>query len=161
MEEHPKTWWFKLAEKWFPERCREIPEAVNPNRVVLRQVALIYRGLYLQQFASAEDPRFLHCHQWHRTYALGLWGAYTEHRMAGPAKRRRAPYFYSMDASVVHHVQDVTPGHTSLFLGLWREDALKHYFGVPKVADAPACEGDPVTVPKKWEKHIRVMVKRI
>jgi hypothetical protein len=158
--QHPKTWWFKLAERWFPDRCREVPEAVNPNRIVMRQFALFGRHLYLQQFCSDEDPRFLHCHQWHRTVALGLWGAYTEHRMAGPEKRRRAPYCYTMGPDVIHHVQKVTPGHTSLFLGLWRNDDLKHYYGAPQtLADKSAME--PGTFRRTWDSHIKKMVKRI
>ncbi len=153
---HPAPWWYRLAERFFPERCREIPEAQNPDRIVLRQVALVKRYVYLQQFASAEDPRYMHSHQWHRTIALGLWGSYREARIAGPDKVRRAPYAYTMDSSVVHHVQDVLPGHTSIFVGLWRDDDLKHYYGVPKDV-----EGDPDTFRRLWSDHIKVMVKRI
>ncbi len=147
--EHPKTWWYKMAERLAPDRCREIPEAVNPDRIVLRQVAIIKRYLYLQQFASSEDMGYMHSHQWLRVFALGLWGSYTEKRLAGRARRRQAPYFYIMGADVVHHVQLPSAGHTSLFLGLWRDDDLKHYF--------------PAHAPGKrlWSDHIRVMVKRI
>ncbi len=148
---HATPWWYRLAERHFPERCREIPEATDPTgkQIVLRQVALFGRYLYLQQFASSENMSFMHSHQWHRTFALGLWGSYTEKRLAGHAKRRRAPYFYTMGADVVHHVQLPSEGHTSLFLGLWRDDDLKHSY--------------PAHAPGKrlWSDHIRVMVKRI
>lgn len=146
---HAAPWWYRLAERYFPERCREIPEAINPDRIVLRQVALIGRYLYLQQFASSEDMGWMHSHQWAYTVALGLWGSYTEKRPAGHAKRRQAPYFYTMDASTIHHVQLPSAGHTSLFLGLWRDDDLKHYYPAP----APGR--------RLWSDHIRVMVKRI
>lgn len=148
-KEHPAPWWYRLAERFMPERCREIPEANNPDRIVLRQVALIKRYLYLQQFASSEDPRWQHSHQWKYTIALGLWGSYQEGRGMSDLRERRAPYFYVMDSSVIHHVLRPSAGHTSLFLGLWRNDDLKHYFPYP-----------PEGV-RRWEDHIKVMVKRI
>lgn len=147
-QHHPRPWWYRLALRLCPARCREIPEAQNPERIVLRQVALIGRYLYLQQFASGEDPSWMHSHQWHRTIALGLWGSYLERRLAGPARWRRAPYFYTMDASAIHHVLAPSQGHTSLFLGLWRDDDLKHYY--------PA---EPAR--RLWSDHIKVMVARI
>lgn len=162
MIQHPKPWWFRFAQTLFPERCREIPEAQNPDRIVLRQVALWKRHLYLQQFSSGEDPRYMHSHQWHRTFALGLWGGYTEVRMAGPAKERRAPYFYTMGADVIHHVQFPSPGHTSLFLGLWRDDDLKHYYGTPRNHTQPGTgDGSPITVRRVWSAHVLQMVARI
>lgn len=147
--QHPAPWWYRLASKYAPERCREIPEAVNPDRIVLRQVALVGRYLYLQQFASSEDMGWMHSHQWRRMFALGLWGSYTECRLAGPPRRRQAPYLYTMGASVIHHVLCPSAGHTSLFLGLWRDDDLKHYYPAP----APGR--------RLWADHIKVMVKRI
>jgi hypothetical protein len=113
----------------------------------LRQFAIIKRYLYLQQFAGPEERNWMHSHQWRRTWALGLWGGYTEVRMAGGPRTVRAPYLYTMDERVVHHVQAPTPGHTSLFLGLWRNDDLKHYF--------------PTNTSVKWDEHIMKMVKRI
>lgn len=146
---HPKPWWYRLAERWFPERCREIPEAQEPERIVIRQFAIWFRHLYLQQFASGESHYWMHSHQWRRTFALGLWGGYREYRYGWKRGRRiLAPYFYTMGSDVVHHVQDPTPGHTSLFLGLWRDDDLKHYF-------PSEWKGRP------WADHIKVMVKRI
>jgi hypothetical protein len=146
---HPKPWWYRVAEYLFPDRCREIPEAQNPDRIVLRQFALIKRYCYLQQFASSEDMRWAHSHQWRYTFALGLWGGYTETRLAGHARRRAAPYLFWMDASVIHQVCVPTPGHTSIFLGLWRDDDLKHYYPVPAIAK------------RLWSDHVKKMVKRI
>ena len=147
MKHHPAPWWYRLAERWFPDRCREIPEAQNPDRIVLRQVALVLRHVYLQQFASSEDPRWMHSHQWRWTIAIGLWGFYSEFRMAGEMRIRIAPYFYVMDETVVHQVQKPSPGHTSIFIGLWRDDNLKQYF--------------PADTAVSWEDHIKVKVKRI
>lgn len=146
--EHPAPWWYRLLARLFPGRVREIPEAVNPDRIVLRQFAIIKRYVYLQQFASSEDPRWMHSHQWRRTIAIGLWGRYTERRH-NVYRTVRAPYLYTMGADVVHHVQDPSPGHTSIFVGLWRDDDLKFYFP---------------TVPRErvpWEQHIKVKVVRI
>ncbi len=209
---HPRPWWYRVALKVAPGRCREIPEAQNPDRIVLRQVALVknrrelqlhclaklkaatelghepylhqrvrivfWRGacwlahacnVYLQQFASDEDPNFMHSHPYKRMFALGFWGAYTEHRIAGISRRRKAPYAYSMDGGHVHHVQEVTPGHTSIFIGLGRAiDGTigdKHYYGVPEAIqcteahDVVGCS--PRTRRKIWSSHIKAMVKRI
>lgn len=165
MIEHPKTWWYRLAERLVPGRCREIPEAQNPERIVLRQVAVVKRYLYLQQFAGSEDERYMHSHQWHRTFVLGLYGGYLEQRMAGPGRWRRAPYLYAMDASAIHHVLYPSAGHTSLFLGLWRDDNLKHYYGRPELCRAGfATSGlvpPPVTRRRLWSDHIKKMVARI
>lgn len=156
MTEHPAPWWYCLAERALPERCREIPEAQNPERIVLRQVALISRHLYLQQFASSEDASWMHSHQWHFTIALGLWGSYTEWRPGAAPRERIAPYLYWMDESVIHHVQAPSEGHTSLFLGLWRDDGLKYYHGV---------EGRlrryRTGVSRLWSDHVIKQVKRI
>jgi hypothetical protein len=146
VREHPAPWWFHLLSRWFPDRCREIPEAVNPDRIVLRQFAIVKRYCYLQQFASSEDARFMHSHQWRRVFALGLWGSYTEQRH-NIKRLVVAPYFYTMGRDVVHHVQDPSPGHTSIFFGVFRDDDLKQYFETGR--------GIP------WEQHIQKMVKRI
>jgi hypothetical protein len=145
---HAATWWYVLAERWFPERCREIPEPQTPDRIMLRQVALVYRYAYLQQFASSEHTDWMHSHQWKYTFSLGLWGNYIERRLAGPLLLRHAPYAYWMDASVIHQVLCPSAGHTSLFVGLFRDDDLKHYY--------------PSKPYKRlWSDHIKVMVKRI
>lgn len=169
---HPRPWWYSLLLRIAPSRCREIPEAQNPDRIVLRQFALVKRYVYLQQFASGEDPQYMHSHPYRWMLALGLWGGYTEHRIAGASRRRMAPYAYTLDGSHVHHVQDVTAGHTSIFIGIDRaadgDRADKHYYGVPAMtADedwststfAPA--ELPVTKRSLWSKHIRVKVARI
>lgn len=166
MKENPKPRWFALAERFFPSRCREIPEAQNPDRIVLRQFALVGRHVYLQQFASSEDERFMHSHQWRRTIAIGLRGWYTEHRMAGEPRLRIAPYFYTMDASVIHRVEDPSPNHTSIFIGIGRDDDLKKYFGSPVVIDPKwTVAGAPRVLPRTlcstWEAHVKRMVARI
>ena len=140
---HPQPWWYHVAARYFPDRCREIPEARNPERIVLRQFALIKRYAYLQQFASSEDPGWAHSHQWRYTVALGLWGSYTETRLAGWARRRCAPYLFWMDATVIHQVSVPSVGHTSIFIGLFRDDDLKHYYPVPAIGR------------KHWEAHIK------
>lgn len=166
---HPKPNWYSVLELLFPSRCREIPEAQNPDRIVLRQFAIVKRYVYLQQFASSEDERFMHSHQWRRTFAVGLRGSYTECRIAGEPRQRHAPYFYTMDDSVVHHVQNPSPDHLSLFIGIGRDDDLKHYYGSPetksKVPSDVAAGGfaylRPVTRRSRWEDHVSKMVARI
>lgn len=155
-KEWPRPWWFSLALRLCPDRCREIPEAQDPSRIVLRQVALWKRHLYLQQFASGEDVGWMHSHQWRRTFALGLWGGYVERRH-GLRRYKQAPYLYTMGPDVVHHVQAPTPGHTSLFLGLWRDDDLKHYFRVARIDS----DGVAFLEGRHWERHVKVQVKRI
>ena len=145
--QHPAPWWFRLLRWAFPNRCREVPEAQNPGRILLRQFAIIKYHCYLQQFASGEDPEWMHSHQFKRVVAIGLWGAYTEWRMAGPPRKRSAPYLYSMGCDVVHHVMDPSKGHTSIFFGWGRDEDLKEYF--------PTGQG------VLWSDHIKVMVKRI
>ncbi len=163
--EHPRPWWFRLALALVPHRCREVPAPTDSGRVMIRQVALWYRHLYLMQFAGSEEPDWMHSHQWRWTLAVGLWGSYIERRLGERPRVRRAPYAYAMDHTVVHHVQWPTPGHTSLFLGLWRDDDLKHYYPT-----APLEQGwralpyerswsEPQRVP--WEQHIQKMVARI
>ena len=168
--EHPRPWWFKLALRWFPTRCREIPEAVNPGRTVLRQVALWLRNCYLQQFSGSEDHRWMHSHQWRWTLTIGLWGSYVERRLGELPVVRNAPYLYWMDHRVVHHVQYPTPGHTSLFIGFWRNDDLKHYY--PTLSQLPlsgSSIADSLTAEEEhsrrqrvfWSDHIKKMVARI
>lgn len=164
--QHPAPWWYRLAARWWPDRCREVPEAQNPDRIVLRQVALIKRYVYLQQFASSEDFAWFHSHQWRRTIAIGLWGDYLERRPGwnqtvsngwpnlgrdGAVYRvRMAPYCYTMSDQVVHHVQVPSPGHTSIFIGLGpHDDDLKHYY---------TADGGEV---RRWDDHIKVKVRRI
>lgn len=168
--QHPAPWWYRLLSHLFPNRCREIPEANNPDRLVLRQYAVKSRDWYLQQFASGEDPRYMHSHPYKLMIAIGLWGSYTEHRIAGAPRRRRAPYFYVMDGGHVHHVQNPSPGHTSLFLGFGRQEddspGDKKYFGAPRHVDRVADRLEdsfkaPVTRFRTWRVHIKKKVARI
>lgn len=167
--QHPAPWWFRLAQRFFPDRCREIPEPDSPTwpdgspRILLRQVSIWKRRWYLQQFACSEDPRFMHSHPAKFMVVLGLWGGYTEQRIAGAPKVRTAPYFFTMDAGHVHHVQKPGPGHTSLFLmfGIQHDDPVgdKKYFGAPVIDD----QGDegPATRTRTWQRHIKKKVARI
>lgn len=189
--QQPPPWWYLLLAWLFPKRCREIPEADNPTwcehrdpvvsgptmhgtcrqcgappRIVLRQFAIIKRRFYLQQFACSEDPRFMHSHPARRMFVFGLWGGYTEHRIAGKPIERRAPYLYTMDGGHVHHVQNPGPGHTSLFLmlGLQHDDPIgdKRYYGAPLQVDDDFDGHDrPSTLWKPWKLHIRRKVARI
>ena len=146
--QHPKPWWFRLAERLIPSRCREIPEAQNPERILLRQVVLVSRKVYLQQFASGEDPRFMHRHEFRRSIVLGLWGGYSERRLLSPARTVKAPYAYTMGPDVVHQVTDPSPGHTSILIG-WDRVQERHYF------DA----AEPHSW--HWSEHVKKQVKRI
>lgn len=110
---HDAPWWYRLAARVLPSRCREVPEARNPERTLLRQAALVLRWAYLQGFASGEDPEWYHGHgRW--LLVVGLWGGYTEHRPGQPPQRRRAPYAFVMAPGELHAVDTPTRGHTSL-----------------------------------------------
>lgn len=155
MTYNPRPWWFRLALRFFPSRCREIPEARDPLRIVLRQFAIVKRHVYLQQFASSEDDHYFHSHQWLRMIAIGLYGFYTEERFGASERWRRkrvrhAPYIYTMDSDVIHRVEHPSPGQTSIFIGLWRRDDAKHYY--PRLMPRRA---------RTWESHILKMVERI
>lgn len=170
----PAPWWYRLLARIAPGRCREIPEAANPDRIVLRQFAIVKRYVYLQQFASGEDRLYMHSHPYRFMIALGLWGAYTERRIAGETRTRIAPYLYTMDGGHVHHVQNVTPGHTSIFAGFGRaadgSAGDKRYFGTPVDLDESRASNDDhipheiagaVTFSRLWSKHIQKFVERI
>lgn len=193
-------WWYRLLARLWPSRCREIPEADNPTwcehkdpaqeivrdallpagscrqcgappRIVLRQFALIKRFAYLQNFGCAEDPRYMHSHPFRFMIAIGLWGSYTERRVAGASFKRSAPYVYTLDSGHVHHVQNVSAGHTSIFIGFGRaEDGSegdKRYFGSPVENDyateaiGSCSPGIPITFWSSWKQHIRRKVARI
>lgn len=198
--QHPRPWWYRLALRLWPSRCREIPEADNPTwcehrrpitlddcgaggceredigtcfecgappRILLRQVALRKRRWYLQQFACSEDPRFMHSHPAKLMIVIGLWGGYTERRIAGAPITRTAPYVYTMDRGHVHHVQKPGAGHTSLFLmfGVQHDAEIgdKQYFGTPRDESTlvDVLVGSPLTVTRHWKAHIRRKVARI
>ena len=150
---HPAPWWFRLAQRWFPNRCREIPEPTDPNRTLIRQFALWKRHVYLESFSSSENQLWMHSHQWRWTIAIGLWGSYIERRLAGRwLKFRDAPYCYVMGHDVVHNVDQPTAGHTSLLIGLWRDDSMKYYF--PTAANA-------LDERRPWSAHIQRFVTRL
>lgn len=145
----PAPWWYRLAVRFIPDRCREIPEATDPDTILLRQVAIWKQHAYLQQFASGENPDWMHSHPWRFMIAIGLWGSYIETRMAGPTRMRRAPYLFFLDNRSVHHVTDPARSHTSIFIGLGRKTDNKHYFEYPP------------KVKVHWMAHIQRMVKRL
>lgn len=145
MNAHPAPWWYRLLAHYFPARCREIPEATDPTRILLRQFAIVKRRIYLQSFAGGEAPPMMHHHEG-PVLCLGLWGSYTETRLVGWTRRVRAPYCYTMSRDVLHRVDDPSPGHTSIFI-LLRRERERHYI-------------DP-SVLVHWAEHVKQQVKRI
>lgn len=146
---YPKTWWFRYLEQCFPDRCREIPEATDTSRILIRQFAIIKEHVYLQQFASGENPAWMHSHPWKwGTIAIGLWGSVNDKHLGNDLRTRRkfAPYFNYYGPTLVHQSTAPSPGHTSIFIGLGRKTDDKNYF--------PAAR-------KHWRQHILKLVKRI
>jgi hypothetical protein len=146
-----KPWWYKLAERIVPGRCREIPEAREPDQILLRQVALISRRVYLQQFASAEDHRYYHRHEG-PVLCIGLWGSYVDVEL----KRRKmgitlilrricAPYIRYMPADYWHHVERPR-NQCSIFVVLRRQ--RERYY----------TEGGRSW---PWKEHVKKQVERI
>ena len=136
-----------------PSRCREIPEAQDPSRIVIRQFAIVKGRAYLQQFAGPEDVRWYHSHPWSKgTVAIGLWGSVAEETMGGPTNKRLwiAPYFRYMGPEFIHRTEPLGPGHTSIFIGLGKKTDDKFYY--PKL-DA--------TTKRRWQEHVKKVVKRI
>ena len=145
----PKTWWYRLAERWFPSRCREVPEATDSNQVLIRQFAIVKKYIYLQQFASSENAKWMHSHPWSwGTVAIGLWGSVDDKHLGNDlrTKRKRAPYFNYYGPTLVHQSTNPSSGHTSIFIGLGRKTDDKNYF--------PA-------IRKHWLRHIQKLVARI
>ena len=98
---------------------------------MLRQVALIRNHVFLQQFASGENPEFMHSHPWtYGTLAIGLWGSLVERRQADPTRHKvwKAPYARYMGPNYVHQSVEPGDGHTSIFIGLGRKTDEKYYF---------------------------------
>lgn len=149
MKHHPAPLWFRFLSWLFPSRCREIPEATDPGRILLRQFAIIPRVCYLQQFASGENPDFYHRHEFARAHALVLSGSYTESRPGQQPRRVHAPAYYSMDRSVRHRVTDPSARHTSIFFG-WKRVGERGYFHRYALS---------TEIP--WQKHVKQQVKRI
>lgn len=145
----PAPRWYRLAERWFPNRCREVPEATKPDVVLIRQFAIIKEHVYLQQFASSENREWMHSHPWAwGTIAIGLAGSVRDKHLGNDLKTRRkyAPYFNYYGPTTVHQSTGPSPGHTSIFIGLGRKTDEKNYF---------------VAVRKHWREHIQKIVRRI
>lgn len=144
MTHAPAPWWYRLAARLFPKRCREIPEANNPDRIVLRQFAIARQYVYLQSFASGEDPEWFHSHQWRWLLCFVLWGSYVETRL-NLRRRVRAPWVYLMGPSTIHQVTEPR-AHTSLAIGMARDEDARRYF--PRTA----LEG------VDWREHVKLML---
>lgn len=154
MREYPKPWWFRTLRRLVPERCREIPHARETDRVLLRQVAIVKNHVYLQQFASSEfseaEGLHFHSHGWAGgTVAIGLWGRLGERRLIGVETEKvwRAPYLRYMGPNYCHMSYPLTPGHTSLFIGLGKKTDRKYYIAAPAV--------------KHWREYIKKVVRRL
>jgi hypothetical protein len=147
---HPPTRWFKLLSKWLPSRCREVPEATEVNQVLIRQFAIIRGHVYLQQFASSENPDWMHSHPWrYGTLALGLWGSVDDKHLGNDyrTKRKHAPYLNYYGPTTIHQSTNPSSGHTSIFIGLGRKsDDHKFYFKADRL---------------HWRGHILKLVKRL
>ena len=143
--EHPAPWWYRLASRVVPGRCREIPEALHPNRILLRQVAIIRRHVYLQSFASSEDAGWMHSHEFRRAIAIGLWGSYIE-STPGDEGVVKAPYVKCMGPGMMHRVSHPSPGHTSLLIGT-RRVSSRTYYRTP--------------IGRDWSRHVKRQVERL
>jgi hypothetical protein len=143
---HPAPWWYRLAARLLPSRVREIPDARDPSRVLLRQVAIIKRRVYLQGFASHEDRRFYHSHG-APLLVIGIWGGYVERRPGDVDTLHEAPYAYTMGADELHAVDAPSPGHTSIAV----------YAGEPDRMHVPV-DGGPAV---HWTEHVRRRVVRL
>lgn len=138
-------WWYRLLARYFPSRVREIPEATDPLRILLRQFAIVKRRIYLQSFASGEQEGFSHAHEG-PTLCLGLWGAYDDRALIGVWRRFRAPYIRLLGRETWHRVANPSPGHTSIFV-LLRRERERQYIDESAV--------------KPWTEHVQQQVARI
>lgn len=139
-----------LGQIW-PSRYREIPEATDPAKVLLRQFALVKRHVYLQQFVNGENPNYYHSHPWRwGTIAIGLRGSLTDVSFGGywPKRRFWAPYLRYMGPNHVHRTERPSADHLSIFIGLGTKTDQKGYWVDP----GP---------PKHWSDHIKKQVERI
>lgn len=135
MRAHKPCWWWRVAKRLFPSRCREIPRADRPDVVLIRQVELIKDRAYLQQFAAAEEVGEYHSHPWAGgTLAIGLAGWLQEEEPFAPESMRYwlAPYFRVMSAGHIHRTAQVGRGHTSIFIGLGKKTDEKFYYDLPR-----------------------------
>lgn len=142
---HHAPWWYTLLARYFPARCREIPDATDPDRILLRQFAIVKRRIYLQSFASGEQPGRSHAHEG-PTLCIGLWGSYRDRALIGIWRKIRAPYLRLISREVWHRVGDPSPGHTSIFILLRRERERQYI------------DEDAV---KPWTEVVQKQVKRI
>jgi len=144
-----QPWWYRLALRSAPERCREIPEAQNPDRTLLRQVALISRRVYLQQFVSGEDDRYFHRHAG-PVLAIGLRGTYVDSSLLPEGgmliKRVRAPYVRYMNSSHAHRVTH-PQRQCSIFVLLRRKQERTYTDGRGRFWP--------------WQEHVKKQVERI
>jgi len=148
--EYDAPWWWAVVTKWFPERCREVPRAEDPEVLLLRQFAIVKKYIYLQQFASAESYDWYHSHPWSwGTIAIGLWGVIGEETIGGVRRHHsfKAPYFRYMGQQWVHRSFPMSPGHTSIFIGLGRKTNEKGYYRRPEY--------------RHWTEHVEKVVNRI
>jgi hypothetical protein len=138
-------WWYALALRWIPSRCRAIPEATDPDRILLYQVAIWSRRIYLQSFASGEQVGWSHAHEG-PVLCIGLWGSYTDRALIGTERRIRAPYVRYLGREVWHRVADPSRGHTSIFVVIRRERERQYV-------------SESAVIP--WQQHVKKEVARI
>ena len=162
MTHHPAPNWFKVLAALFPGRCREIPEATDPGRVLLRQFAIVKRVCYLQQFASGENPNYYHRHEFQRMLVIVLRGSYIERRPGAPDRLVIGPCVYTMDDRIVHQVDEPSASHTSIFLGL-RRRGERTYFrrGRARIGVAGRVASILDLTPIDWRAHVKRQVERI
>lgn len=141
--------WFDIAKKLLPSRCREVPLATDPSRILLRQCALWKKRVYLQQFMCSEEQGWFHSHPWRRgTIAIGLRGELYETRLGGPVQgfRWKAPYFRIMGPNFYHR-SFLPRNHLSIFIGLGEKTDDKFYV--------------PVKARVRWSDRIKKVVARL
>lgn len=108
---------FKLLNKLFPTRCREIPHV--DGGVLLRQVR-VFKNVYLQQFAQPEVVDMFHLHRWSKMRSFILSGHYVEERLYADKTRAKIRHqrftTFTMTRDVVHRVHYWSPRCWTLFI---------------------------------------------
>lgn len=98
---------FKILNKLFPDRCREIP-GVN-GKTLLQQVR-VGKRFYLHRFLQPEPKDIFHIHRWMKMRSFVLWGNYVEERMYADRTTSKIKHrmwsTFSMDKSVVHRIDE-------------------------------------------------------
>lgn len=138
----------KRLENLFPGRYREIPLAENPDKILIKQLAVLKKHVYLQSFVNGEGDDFVHSHSWkYGTIAVGLLGRVTDYNLGtNETKTIKAPYFRYMPPSTLHSTNNPV-NHLSIFIGLGQKiDDLKGYVAKNKIP---------------WNQHIKKFVKRL